>query len=55
VDFNIKNRFINNVYLIKEKQNVVLGNNVISIGNKKFIFDENNLLILNQNENLTNV
>jgi hypothetical protein len=25
--------------LIKEKQNVVLGNNVISIGNKKFIFD----------------
>jgi hypothetical protein len=33
------------------KQGVVLTNNKISIGSKKFVFDENNFLFLNEENN----
>ena len=36
------------MYLIKSKQEAVLGHNFIIMKNKKYIFHENNLTILNE-------
>ncbi len=41
--------------MIKQKQKVALTNNIICIRNKKFIFNENNLLILNEIDSLSKI
>ena len=40
------NQKINEMYMVKSKQQVVLGHNFIIIQNKKYMFQENNLIIL---------
>jgi hypothetical protein len=42
------NQKINEMYMVKSKQQVVLGHNFIVIKNKKYMFQENNLIILKE-------
>jgi hypothetical protein len=42
------NQKINEIYMSKKKRETVLGHNFISIKNKKYYFDENNLIILRE-------
>jgi hypothetical protein len=42
------NQKINEMYMVKSKQQVVLGHNFIIIKNKKYMFQENNLIILKE-------
>jgi hypothetical protein len=42
------NQKINEMYMVKNKQQTVLGHNFIIIKNKKYMFQENNLIILKE-------
>jgi hypothetical protein len=39
------NQKVKSLQMDKKKEGVTLSNNIISIGSKKFIFDENHLVI----------
>ena len=41
--------------MMKRKEGVTISNNMISIGNIKFIFDENNLLILKETNDQSHI
>jgi fructose-specific phosphotransferase system component IIB len=45
-------RKINEMNIARSKLAVVLSKNTISMKNKKYILDENNLIILNQNNQI---
>jgi hypothetical protein len=44
----ITNQKINEMYIGMRKKEAVLGHNFIMIKNKKYIFEENNLIILRE-------
>ena len=49
------NQKVKSLQIDKNKEGVTLSNNIISIGNKKFIFDENHLVISKINNHQSDI
>ena len=51
-DYQMTNQKVKSMQMDKNKEGVTLSNNIISIGNKKFIFDDNHLVINNHQSDI---
>ena len=49
------NQKVNSLQMDKNKEGVTISNNIISIGNKKFIFDKNHLVISKINNHQSDI